>query len=110
MLTEENGKLVADPKDLIPFIFARTTEESQERYLSGKGDLTIKDWIVVIAYPDFTVYDSRWMDDPDQGKFCMIPNVDISFDKSKVFPTFAEARKAVGAWWVERMAAEADSN
>lgn len=106
MLTEKDGILQTDPSNLIPFIFARATEESQKLYENGKGDLKVRDWIMVIAYPDFKVYDSRWMDDSEQGKFCLIPDVDISFEKDHVFPTFKEARKAVGLWWVQRMEAE----
>lgn len=107
MLKEENGILTADRDSLYPLIFGRCTEESQHRYETGKtSNLKIKDWVVVIAYPDFRVYDSRWMDDPELGRFCVTPDVDIAFSTDMVFPTFAEARKAVGNWWIENMAPE----
>lgn len=107
MLKEENGVLTADRDSLYPLIFGRCTEESQHQYETGKtSSLKIKDWVVVIAYPDFRVYDSRWMDDPELGRFCVTPDVDIAFSKDMVFPTFAEARKAVGKWWTENMAPE----
>lgn len=91
-----------DTYQLMPFVFARTTEESQTMYERGVGSgrLEIKDWIVVIAFPDFKVYDARWMEDPGQGKFCLIPDVDISVGEGMTFTTFAEARKAVCLWWI----------
>ena len=89
---------------LYPFIFARATEESQKLYEAGKTTaLVVRDWVVVIALPDFKVYDSRWMCDPEQGDFCLIPDVDISFDKDRVFPTFADAREFIGKWWVSEI-------
>lgn len=91
---------------LYPFIFARATKESQELYGNDLGELVIRDWIVVIALPDFKFYDARWMCDEEQGDYCLVPDVDISLDKDHVFSTFKEARAAVGKWWVQQMTAE----
>ena len=95
--------VLSEPLSVYPFIFARTTEESQTLYEQGESDLVIKDWIVVIAQPDFTIYDSRWMNDPEQGSFCLVPGVNISVDKDQVFATFEEAKQAVGQWWVDQI-------
>ena len=89
-------------KNLYPFIFGRLTEESQ-LHLNIGGNPVVKDWIVVIALPDFKTYDSRWMDDPDQGDFCLIPDVDISYEKDHVFQTFQEARQFVAEWWMKEL-------
>lgn len=86
--------------NFLPFIFARATEESQNNYLNGRGELVIKDWVVCIATPDFTVYNSTWMRDENLGSFCLIPDVDISHQKS-THATFEEARQAVKDWWVK---------
>ncbi len=93
---------------LYPFIFARATEQSQKLYDNELGDLVLQDWVVIIALPDFKVYDSRWMHDPEQGDFCLIPDVNISFDRIHAFPSFAEARKFVGQWWVKQSLLDAD--
>lgn len=80
--------------NILPFIFARLTDEYEKN-----DKAVVKDWIVVIAEPDFRIYDSRWMCDPEQGNFCLIPDVDISIEKDHIFPDFQSARNFVKEWW-----------
>ncbi len=80
--------------NILPFIFARLTDEYEKN-----DKAVIKDWIVVIAEPDFRIYDSRWMCDSELGGFCYIPDVDIKVDENYIFPDFDSARKFVKQWW-----------
>ena len=88
-------------KDLYPFIFARL----HNPVTAGCNGATpvIKDWVVIIALPDYKMYDSRWMNDPEHGEYCLVPDVDISYDKDTVFATFDEAKFFVANWWKKQL-------
>lgn len=103
IMTNENVDFKVDEKssNVLPFIFARLTDEYKN---NDKGVIfarltDVKDWIVVIAKPDFKIYDSRWMCCHEQGNFCFIPDVDISIEKDHIFHDFNSARNFVKNWW-----------
>lgn len=84
--------------NILPFIFARLTEESQKKLDEG-GNGVIKDWVVKIAQHDLKVYESKWMCNPELGDYCFIPDVDIMTEDIHIFNTFEEARNFVKEWW-----------
>lgn len=77
----------------MPFIFARIEQVPQA------AQYPIKDWVVIVANPDFVTYNSEWMDHEGLGNLCLIPSVDICVEDDKVFGTFHEAREYVRQWW-----------
>ena len=91
----------------LPFIYARLSNPevcSKEYKPAINGDVytvepTIKDWMVIIAYPDFVTYDARWQCDEVVGDYVLIPDVDIAICDDTIFPTLQEARKYVKEWW-----------
>lgn len=84
--------------DLIPFIFARLTKESQEK-IDCFGLPVIKDWVVKIAEHDLKIEDLSRIDDPELGKYCLVPSLDITIEDDHIFATFEEARNFVKEWW-----------
>lgn len=88
----------------MPFIFARIKNDCQDKFdINWPRD--IKDWVVMIAQPDFTSYECEWMDDPEMGKIAYIPDVDIS-KEDHIFPDFQSARQFVMKWWIAQYSLE----
>ncbi len=84
--------------NVMPFIFAKLTEESQRQH-EINGMIVIDKWVVMIAHCDFSTYNCKWMDDPVLGNVCMYPTVDICTDELHIFDNFYQARDFVKVWW-----------
>lgn len=85
--------------NVLPFIFGRLTQGSQETIQRG-GTPVVKDWIVVIAHCGFTIYNCGWMDHDGMGNYCLAPDVDITVEEDHVFSDFTSAREFVKQWWI----------
>lgn len=83
----------------IPFIFARIKSGCQHNPHLYSMAVCVKDWVVMIAHPDFATYRCEWMDDPEMGKFAYVPDVDICKEEH-VFPDYESARAFVKTWWM----------
>ena len=102
---------MAHKETLLPFIYARLCNPevcSKEYKPAINGNVypveqTIKDWVVIIAYPDFVTYDARWQCDEVVGDYVLVPDVDITICEYMFFHTFQEARKYVKEWWANNI-------
>lgn len=80
----------------LPFIFARIEENPRAI------EYPIKDWVVMVANPDFVTYNTEWMDHDGLGNLCLIPSVDICVEDDAVFQTYHEAREYIRQWWCKQ--------
>lgn len=83
----------------IPFIFARIKSECQSNHMAYSMSECVKDWVVMIAHPDFTTYRCEWMDDPEMGMYAYVPDVDLT-EEEHVFSDYESARAFVKTWWM----------
>lgn len=83
---------------MYPFLFYIPTDLS---YAVGEGNcikVKLNTWIVKISTIDYKTYESKWMNDPILGKYCLIPDVDQTRE-THIFYSEKEALDFIKNWW-----------